>query len=154
MDEADDAVVNTQTQQHLAYAATLVETLTKLRLWSKELFAHTCSWPCHSNNLDTRIDFKTTNLAGSLTVIRDGSAEFKGAEKACIYFGGQITPQDGFQIMPSDSASQVGARCSSRKKVRALSYLPCSFLVCIDTYLENQEKSFVREKSDRSSVTI
>lgn len=114
LDEADDAVVNTQTQQHLAYAATLVETRTELRLWSKELFAHTCSWPCHSNNLDTRIDFKTINLAGSLTVIRDGSAEFKGAEKACIYFGGQITPQDGFQIVPSDSASQVGARLGKK----------------------------------------
>lgn len=113
LDEADDAVVNTQTQQHLAYAATLVETRTQPRLWSKELFAHTRSWPCHSNNLDTRIDFKTTNPAGSLTVIRDGSAEFKGAEKACIYFGG-ITPQDGFQIVPSDSASQVGARLGKK----------------------------------------
>jgi hypothetical protein len=47
-------------------------------------------------------------------VIRDGSAEFKGTEKACIYFGGHITPQDGYQIVPSDSASQVGARLGKK----------------------------------------
>jgi hypothetical protein len=105
--------------------------------------------PFYSNNLDTRIDFKTTNLAGSLTVIRDGSAEFKGAEKACIYFGGHITPQDGFQIVPSDSASQVrlGKKFEHYPTCPALS----SFALI---HICKVKRTFVREKSDRSSVTI
>lgn len=149
MDEDDDAAVHTQTTQHLTYAATvdsassLVENYLTLRLGDPA-----------SVIVETPEEItRRQALQAAEQRLRDARVELEEAEKAYVDLGGQITPQDGSEIGPSDSASQIGARPIHKFEHYPIGpALPAD--AWIETYLAGQEKPFVREEGDRSSVTV